>query len=260
MLACVRAWTRRCEGGRRTWTRIRSAPASARAMATAWPMPRVPPVTTAVWPSRENRLGVAMLVNWSCSRLLRISQGRIITVRGSQLAVCLGGWSQLLHQFPLPSSAFRPAHRPLHKPPTRPVGHFPHFPSVRSFPVSHRSREQEGRFSTGACGPGDRDIRPRPSPPPPDSKRLPGSWLAWTLPMSHIKMLDPWILLATHHHPSPPCTTRPESPHHLPSCKHPPPTPQPSWPPQSKPPSSTAPATSASFVPHLPPPIPTTPL
>ena len=30
-----------------------SAPASARAMAIDWPMPRVPPVTRAVWPSSE---------------------------------------------------------------------------------------------------------------------------------------------------------------------------------------------------------------
>lgn len=75
MVVGVRAWTGRCEGGGRTWTRIRSAPASARATATAWPMPRVPPVTTAVWPSRENRLGVAILVNWSWPRLLRTLQG-----------------------------------------------------------------------------------------------------------------------------------------------------------------------------------------
>jgi len=33
-----------------------SAPASARAMATACPMPRVPPVMTAVCPSSENML------------------------------------------------------------------------------------------------------------------------------------------------------------------------------------------------------------
>jgi hypothetical protein len=31
-----------------------SAPASARAIAIAWPIPRVPPVTSAVCPSREN--------------------------------------------------------------------------------------------------------------------------------------------------------------------------------------------------------------
>lgn len=38
-----------------------SAPASARAMATDWPMPRVPPVTTAVWPSREKREAIVWL-------------------------------------------------------------------------------------------------------------------------------------------------------------------------------------------------------
>ena len=37
-----------------TCIRIISAPHSANAMAAAWPMPLVPPVTTAVWPSREN--------------------------------------------------------------------------------------------------------------------------------------------------------------------------------------------------------------
>lgn len=31
-----------------------SAPHSANAIAAAWPIPLVPPVTTAVWPSREN--------------------------------------------------------------------------------------------------------------------------------------------------------------------------------------------------------------
>lgn len=90
MFVCVRAWTGRCEGGGRTWTRIRSAPASARAMATAWPMPRVPPVTTAVWPSRENRLGVAILANWSCSRLLRIFQGT--NHRGTRVQVGRLSW------------------------------------------------------------------------------------------------------------------------------------------------------------------------
>lgn len=37
-----------------TWTRRMSAPASARARATACPIPLVPPVIRAVWPSREN--------------------------------------------------------------------------------------------------------------------------------------------------------------------------------------------------------------
>jgi hypothetical protein len=35
--------------------RMMSAPASARPMATAWPMPLVPPVIKAVWPSNENK-------------------------------------------------------------------------------------------------------------------------------------------------------------------------------------------------------------
>lgn len=101
MLVCVRAWTGRCEGGGRAWTRIRSAPASARATATAWPMPRVPPVTTAVWPSRENRLGAAILVNWSCSRWLRIFQGT--NHHGTRVSAGrLSWWSQPLQQFPLP--------------------------------------------------------------------------------------------------------------------------------------------------------------
>ena len=37
-----------------TCIKIIFAPHSANAIATAWPMPLVPPVTTAVWPSREN--------------------------------------------------------------------------------------------------------------------------------------------------------------------------------------------------------------
>lgn len=41
----------------RTWMRTMSAPASAREMAMCAPMPRVPPVTTAVRPSREKRAG-----------------------------------------------------------------------------------------------------------------------------------------------------------------------------------------------------------
>jgi hypothetical protein len=39
-----------------------SAPASARAMAIEAPMPRVPPVTRAVWPSREKSCWVAFMV------------------------------------------------------------------------------------------------------------------------------------------------------------------------------------------------------
>lgn len=40
-----------------TWIRMMSAPASASEMAMWAPMPRVPPVTTAVRPSREKREG-----------------------------------------------------------------------------------------------------------------------------------------------------------------------------------------------------------
>lgn len=40
-----------------TWMRTMSAPASAREIAMCAPMPRVPPVTTAVRPSREKRAG-----------------------------------------------------------------------------------------------------------------------------------------------------------------------------------------------------------
>jgi hypothetical protein len=42
-----------------TWIKRMSAPASARAIATAWPMPLVPPVMRAVCPSREKRALVA---------------------------------------------------------------------------------------------------------------------------------------------------------------------------------------------------------
>ena len=41
-----------------TWTSRISAPASARAIAMACPMPLVPPVTNAVFPSRENNCNV----------------------------------------------------------------------------------------------------------------------------------------------------------------------------------------------------------
>lgn len=45
-----------------TWTRIMSAPASARAIAIAAPMPRVPPVTRAVLPWREKREGIVSAI------------------------------------------------------------------------------------------------------------------------------------------------------------------------------------------------------
>lgn len=40
-----------------------SAPASARAKAIAWPIPRVPPVTRAVFPLREKRDITSAIVN-----------------------------------------------------------------------------------------------------------------------------------------------------------------------------------------------------
>lgn len=39
-----------------------SAPASANAIAAAWPIPLVPPVTNAVCPSRENIFAVAVAI------------------------------------------------------------------------------------------------------------------------------------------------------------------------------------------------------
>ena len=47
----------------RTWTRRISAPASASAIATAWPIPRVAPVMRAVWPSRENIFWTLVVVD-----------------------------------------------------------------------------------------------------------------------------------------------------------------------------------------------------
>lgn len=45
-----------------TWTRRISAPASARAIVMAWPMPLVPPVTKAVCPSRENSCSTEVMI------------------------------------------------------------------------------------------------------------------------------------------------------------------------------------------------------
>lgn len=39
-----------------------SAPASARATAIACPIPRVPPVTRAVWPSSEKSCGIEVML------------------------------------------------------------------------------------------------------------------------------------------------------------------------------------------------------
>lgn len=46
-----------------------SAPASARAIATAWPMPRVPPVTRAVWFSKENIFWKKAAIVGGCNRM-----------------------------------------------------------------------------------------------------------------------------------------------------------------------------------------------
>lgn len=59
-----------------------SAPASASAYAMAWPIPRVPPVTMAVLPSREKRAGMdifgLLFVGWVvvCFGFRIIRQGR----------------------------------------------------------------------------------------------------------------------------------------------------------------------------------------
>lgn len=45
-----------------------SAPASARAIAAAWPIPLVPPVTRAVCPSKENNLAVAVFAMFCKTR------------------------------------------------------------------------------------------------------------------------------------------------------------------------------------------------
>ena len=51
-----------------TCTNTMSAPASARAKAIAWPMPRVPPVTRAVLPVKENKdVTVAAIVGIICA-------------------------------------------------------------------------------------------------------------------------------------------------------------------------------------------------
>ena len=47
---------------RYTCIRMISAPASASAIAAAWPIPRVPPVIKAVCPSRENIAAVAAAI------------------------------------------------------------------------------------------------------------------------------------------------------------------------------------------------------
>lgn len=71
MLKCV--WKYIC-----TWIKMISAPHSASATAAACPIPLVPPVTSAVWPSRENMFRVAEVMLflfsvlpelWSCSSL-----------------------------------------------------------------------------------------------------------------------------------------------------------------------------------------------
>lgn len=58
-----------------TWTRMMSAPASARPRATDAPMPLVPPVTRAVSPWREKR--EAMMFEWVCMSVEWESQDQV---------------------------------------------------------------------------------------------------------------------------------------------------------------------------------------
>jgi hypothetical protein len=67
-------------GGRGTWTRRMLAPASARARAMDWPIPRVPPVTRAVWPSRENSSCTAVMVKVWCGIYSSVPKGLVSVV------------------------------------------------------------------------------------------------------------------------------------------------------------------------------------
>ena len=48
-----------------TWTSKMSAPASASAIAMACPIPLVPPVTRAVWPSSENNCCIEFMAEFA---------------------------------------------------------------------------------------------------------------------------------------------------------------------------------------------------
>lgn len=74
--------------------RIRSAPASASPMAMAWPMPRVHPVTTAVWSARENSsadMVPARDVNYALERRVDVTLPRIEEERGLFVFVFFSG-------------------------------------------------------------------------------------------------------------------------------------------------------------------------
>ena len=66
-----------------------SAPASARAMAMAWPMPRVPPVTTAVCPvsekSEETVAAILIVVLCVSTETRHGTQSFILPTRGVYL-------------------------------------------------------------------------------------------------------------------------------------------------------------------------------
>jgi hypothetical protein len=66
-------WGEREKG---TWTRRISAPASASAMAIAWPIPRVPPVTRAVWPDREKSSCTVVIVS-----VVAVMLGKVVVRR-----------------------------------------------------------------------------------------------------------------------------------------------------------------------------------
>ena len=57
--------------------RIMSAPASANARAIAWPIPRVPPVTTAVLPASEN---ISAKEDMATEPILSLVQGNVIVL------------------------------------------------------------------------------------------------------------------------------------------------------------------------------------
>ena len=78
------------EEGECTCTRRMSAPASARAMAIAWPIPRVPPVTRTVWPEREKSsftevmMGVCFVMSF----------GKVVVTRMTTSSEMCIGWLQ----------------------------------------------------------------------------------------------------------------------------------------------------------------------
>jgi hypothetical protein len=73
-----------------TWTRRMSAPASARAMAMDWPMPRVPPVTRAVWPDSEKSCWTVVMVVMSLEKVFGMNARVRVAVSGVALGVNTG--------------------------------------------------------------------------------------------------------------------------------------------------------------------------